>query len=381
MDFSFSPEQEAYRESLKAFATKRLAPYYQASDRDAKFQPGLLKTMAGMGLTGLRIPEIYGGSQTDAVTVGAAAEVISYADLNAAYLILNSALIGDILMSNATREQAAAWLPDIASGNSMPALCLTEPEFGSDAARIRLMAKPDGNGWRLYGEKTSISLAGEADMAIVFARTGEEGPKGVSAFYTRLDEAYVKRHRLNDIGHRAPGRASVFFDGLPVGPDQLVGKLGAGFVSVMQGFDYSRAIIGLMCIGLANAALDDALDYARQREAFGSVIGKFQGLAFPLAEHATYLAGARHICYEALWRKDQGLPHSAPAAMAKWWAPKASFEAIHQCLLTFGHAGWSAESPQGQRMRDAMGFEIADGTAQIAKLVLSRDLLGRKFAP
>ena len=136
-----------------------------------------------------------------------------------------------------------------------------------------------------------------------------------------------------------------------------------------------------MAWSLASAALDDAIEYARQRKAFGSTISKFQGVAFPLAEHATYLAGARHICYETLWRKDKGMPHSAAASMAKWWAPKASVEAIHQSLLTFGHAGWSAENPQGQRMRDAMGFEIADGTAQIAKLVLARELMGRQFAP
>jgi cyclohexanecarboxyl-CoA dehydrogenase len=191
----------------------------------------------------------------------------------------------------------------------------------------------------------------------------------------------VQRQRQNDIGNRAPGRASLFFDGLPVSPDQLVGQEGGGFVSVMRGFDYSRAIIGLMCIGLARAALDDALRYTRERRAFGSAIGKFQGVAFPLVEHATFLAGARHICYDALWRKDQDLPHSAEAAMAKWWAPKASVDAIHQALLTFGQAGLSADNPQGQRMRDAMGFEIADGTAQIAKLVLARELLGREFAP
>lgn len=381
MDFSFNSEQLEFKDALTTFATAELAPHYQEADRNACFAPGLLEKMALMGLTGLRIPERYGGSQTDAVTVGLAAEVISYADINAAYLILNSALIGDILLANATPDQAQRWLPDIASGASMPALCLTEPEHGSDAANIQLKAVPDGDGWRLYGEKTSISLGGEADVAIIFARTGAPGPGGVSAFYAPLDDRHVQRQRMKDIGHRAPGRASLFFDGLPVARDHLVGAAGGGFVSVMRGFDYSRAIIGLMCVGLAQAALDDALQYARERQAFGNVIGKYQGVAFPLAEHATYLRGARHICYEALWRKDRGLPHSAEAAMAKWWSPKAAVEAIHQSLLTFGHAGWSAESPQGQRMRDAMGFEIADGTAQIAKLVLARELLGRACAP
>jgi cyclohexanecarboxyl-CoA dehydrogenase len=152
-------------------------------------------------------------------------------------------------------------------------------------------------------------------------------------------------------------------------------------VSVMQGFEYSRAIIGLMCIGTATQALEDAIAYAKDRHTFGQPISTRQGVAFPLVEHATILAGARHLCYEALALKDNGLDHTAQASMAKWWAPKASVEAIHQALLTFGHAAWSEENPQAQRLRDVMGFEIADGTAQIAKLVVARTMFGRGFAP
>ena len=168
---------------------------------------------------------------------------------------------------------------------------------------------------------------------------------------------------------------------MPVTRDQLVGTEGSGFVSVMQGFEYSRAIIGLLALGTAAAALDDAIDYAKQRSTFGAPISTRQGVAFPLVEHLTYVAGARHLCYEALWRKDQGLDHTAHASMVKWWAPKAAVEAIHQALLTFGHAAWSADNPQAQRLRDAMGFEIADGTAQIAKLVVARSVFGREYAP
>ena len=149
----------------------------------------------------------------------------------------------------------------------------------------------------------------------------------------------------------------------------------------MQGFDYSRAIIGLACLGAAQASLDEALQWCRDREAFGQPIGTFQGVAFPLAEQATYLKGARHVCFEALWRKDHGLEHSAEAAMAKFWAPKLSTEVIHQCLLTLGHLGYSTESPVGQRLRDVIGLEIGDGTAQVSKLVISRTLLGRAYAP
>jgi cyclohexanecarboxyl-CoA dehydrogenase len=381
VDFGFSAEQEAFRQELRTFGTKVLAPHYRSDDLAATLRPELAPTLAGMGLTGLRIPERFGGQDADAVTTGMAAEEVSRADFNACYLLLNSALVSEILLAGAAEEQLARWLPPIAAGASVPALCLTEPGQGSDAAHLQLRAEPDGDGWRLVGEKTSISLGMHANVGAVFARTGGEGARGVSAFMVDLDDDRLSRTRLDDHGSRAIGRASLYFDGLPVGRDQLIGTEGGGFVSVMKGFDYSRAVIGLMCLGIAGAALDDAFAYAREREAFGKPIGAFQGLAFPLVEFATQLRAARHLCYEALALKDAGQDPAVPANMAKWWAPKLGADIVHQSLLTFGHAGWSTDNPQGQRLRDVIGLEIGDGTAQIAKLVVARHLLGREFAP
>jgi cyclohexanecarboxyl-CoA dehydrogenase len=149
----------------------------------------------------------------------------------------------------------------------------------------------------------------------------------------------------------------------------------------MQGFDYSRALIALMCLATAQQALDDALAYVRQRSAFGQPLSRHQGVAFPLVELATKIRGARWLCYEALWRKDAGLPHVLEANMAKWWAPRLAAETCHQALLAFGHSGYSEELPQGQRLRDVIGLEIGDGTAEIAKLVAARRLFGREYAP
>jgi cyclohexanecarboxyl-CoA dehydrogenase len=381
MHYAFSDDQEAFRRELAAFAGRHLAPHYRSDDRAGRMRPTLPKEMAAVGLTGMRVPERFGGQEADAVTTGMAAEEISRADVNACYVLLVAALNADILVHSAREDQLARWLPPIADGSALSALLLTEPEHGSDAANLSLRAVPEGDGWRLAGEKTSISMGMLADTGVVFARTGGEGARGISAFYVHLNDERVARTALDDHGGRAVGRASLHFDGLPVGRDDLIGEEGAGFVSVMQGFDYSRAVIGLMCVGVAQAALDDALEYARTREAFGGPIGRNQGVAFPLVEQATRLAGARHICYEALWRKDQGLEHSVAANMAKWFAPKTAGEAVHQALLTFGYAGWGSDSPQGQRLRDVMAFEIADGTAQVAKLVVARHLLGRSFAP
>lgn len=381
MDFGFCDEVADYRDQLRRFGQRVLAPHYQADDRAGRLRPGLVEAMAAMGLTGLRIPEEYGGQGATAVVAGMAAEEVGRADFNAGYLIIVTALIGDILAEHATPAQQRRWLPPIAAGTAIPALCVTEPEHGTDAAALAMRAEPAGDGWRLYGEKTSITLGTAAHTALVLARTGGTGAGGVSAFYVTLDPRYVSRSAFDDLGGRAIGRASLHFDGLPVPAGGLVGAPGDGFASVMAGFDYSRAIIGLACLGAAAAALDEALRWARDRHAFGQPIGRFQGVAFPLAEYASQLRGARHVCYEALWRKDSGLAHSAEAAMAKFLAPKLAVETIHQCLLTVGHPAYATDSPIGQRLRDVIGLEIGDGTAQAAKLVISRHLLGRQYAP
>lgn len=381
MDYQFDEDQQAFRQEVRRFATKVLAPHYQSDDKAAEFRRQLALDMAGLGLTGLRIPEEYGGQEATAVIAGIAAEEVGREDFNAGYLIINTALISDIIVRNATDEQKSAWLPGIASGETVPCICITEPEHGTDAASLELKAVRGENGWTLHGEKTSITLGMAADRAVVLARTGGRGARGVSAFWVDLHDPTVSRSAFDDLGSRAIGRASLHFDGTPVTEADLIGDEGGGFVSVMQGFDYSRAIIGLLCLGAAQASLDEALQWSRDRVAFGKPIGTFQGVSFPLADAATQIRGARHVCLEALWRKDNDLEHSAEAAMAKYWAPKLSVDVIHQCLLTIGHVAYSTEHKVGQRLRDVIGLEIGDGTAQVSKLVISRHLLGREYAP
>jgi len=381
LDLSFSEEQERLRREVRAFAAERLAPFYQAGDREARMRPELPGEMAALGLLGLRVPAPLGGRGADCVTTGVAMEEVARADFNAGYLLLLAALIADILVTNASPAQQSAWLPAIAAGAALPALCLTEPEHGSDAAALELRAEPDGEGWRLHGVKTSVMVGMYATHGLVFARTSDDGARGVTAFYVPLSGSRIGRQGFDDLGNRSMGRARVEFDGLPAGARSIVGGLGRGFVQVMRGFEYSRALISLMCVASAQAAIDDALEHARTRHAFGQPIGRFQGVAFPLVEHATHLRAARLLAYEALWLKDAGQPHSVPANMVKWWAPRLAADAAHQALLTFGQHAWSNDSPQGQRMRDVMGLEIGDGTAQVTKLVLARALLGREAAP
>lgn len=381
MDFRPTPEQEQLREEVRRFAQAELAPHYLADEAAERLRPRVLEQMIEMGLPGMRIPERHGGGGADFVSVGVAIEEICRAHFGAGYLILLPVLIAEIIAAAANEEQRARFLPPIASGTALPALCLTEPGHGSDATQLTARATPDGTAWRLSGEKTSVSLGMHCSTALVFARTGGEGARGISAFYVELDERHLQRSPFHDLGSRSIGRAALFFEDHPAPADALIGQKGEGFVRVMQGFDFSRALISLMCLGAADACLEEALAHARERHSMGRPIGAWQGVSFPLVEHVTYVRAARLLSYEALWRKDEGLPHTLESNLAKWWGPKASADAAHQALLTLGHTGYSTEVAHGQRLRDIIGLEIGDGTAQIAKLVAARQLLGREFAP
>lgn len=382
MDFAFTDEQRALGEKVRAFTADRITPYYQDSDRQGRFRAELFAELAAEGLFALRIPTEYGGLGLDAVSTGVALEELARGDLTVCYPVLNAALVGGILTANGSAEQRTRWLSEIARGDAVVAFCMTEPEHGTDAAAVELRAEPAGDGWRLVGEKTSIMLGAYATHGMIFARTSDAPrARGVTAFYARLDDRYVTRSTLSDLGSRSGGRARLVFDGLPVSTADVVGGPGLGFAQGMRGFDYSRALIALMCVSVARLSLDEALAHARSRQAFDQPLGRFQGIAFPLAEHATYLHAARLLAYEALWRNDTGLDHRTEANMVKWWAPRAAVEAAHQALLTLGHLGYSEERPLAQRLRDLIGTQLADGTANATKLVVARQLLGREYAP
>lgn len=360
------------------FARDRLAPNYLESQNKGLIDRGLLKEMGQLGLIGSDLPAKHGGAGLSSLVTGALIEAIGHADINVAYVPLLASLLGDVLVRHASPDVANDWLAKTISGEAILALGLTEPRGGSDAANLVTTARAHGNGFRINGEKTSISMATQADAVVLFARTGafEDGARGVSGFLVPLDSPGVSRTAFDDVGARSAGRGSIFFDDVFVPADHLLGDEGRGFVQVMQGFDYSRALIGLQCIGAAQASLDEAWAYAQEREAFGAPIGRYQGVTFPLAEAETMVEAARQLCLHTLRLRDNGMPHTREAAMCKWMAPKYAFDAIHQSLLTFGHYGYGMETPHQQRMRDVMGFEIGDGTAQIMKLIIARTKIG-----
>ncbi len=383
MDFGFTPEQEAIRETARRFAEDRVAPGYQAREAEARFDRSLVREMGELGLIGPELPEDLGGHGLDGVCAGIIIEEIARGDLSMAYTQLLGSLMGSVIALHARPEVARRVVPEIIAGETIVALGLTEPGGGSDAANLKLKARRENQFYVLDGEKTSTSLADQADQIVVFARTGTaaERARGVSAFLIPLDAPGITTSRFDDLGEVIIGRGSVFFDQVRARPEARLGEEGQGFHHIMRGFDYSRALIGLQCLGPAAASLEETWRYVTERQAFGKPIAKYQGVTGPLAEAETLIAAARLLCYKTLWLRDQGLPHTAEAAMVKWWAPKLAFDIIHQCLLTHGHSGYSRDLPHQQRLRDVLGLQIGDGTAQIQKMIIAREKVGRIAVP
>jgi cyclohexanecarboxyl-CoA dehydrogenase len=372
----------ALGDHARRFAQGRVAPGFLARDKTRTLDPELMLEMGQMGFIAPELPEQYGGQGLGCLAAGVIHEEIARADLSLSYINLLASLNGQILAYHARPEVARPWLEKLTQGEALLAIALTEPRGGSDAANLRLRMERVGDHYVLNGEKTSISAADQADAAVVFARTGtvEAGARGVSAVLVPMDLPGITRNRFDCHGQRAIGRGSLFFENVRVPVDHLLGDEGQGFVQVMQGFDFSRALIGLQVLAVAKVSLEETWEYVAQREAFGKPLSAFQGVSHPLADFETQVEAARLLCLQTLWLKDRGLPHTAEAAMCKWWGPKLAYDVVHQCLLSFGHGGYD-RGPMEQRLRDVLGFQIGDGTAQIMKTIIARTRAGRNAVP
>lgn len=372
-------ELTALREMARKFASEKLAPGYKAREKAGAFGPDILREMGSLGLIAPELPEELGGLGAGSIYSGVIIEEIARADFNMGYINILASLNGQILARFGNDEIKRDWLPKLTAGELMVAIALTEPRGGSDAANLGLKMERVGDHFVLNGEKTSISAADQAKGAVVFARTGrpEDRARGISAIFVPMDTPGISTTRFSDLGQHAIGRGSIFFDNVRVPAANLLGEEGKGFVQVMQGFDFSRSLIGLQCLGTARQSLDEAWAYIGERHAFGKPLAAFQGITHQLADFDTKVEAARLMCLNALWLKDTGRPHVAEAAMAKWWPPLLAYEAIHACLLIHGHAAYSDALPFEQRLRDVLGLQIGDGTAHIMKNIIARERAGR----
>ena len=373
---------QAIGEHARRFANDRVAPGFLERDDTRVLDRTLMREMGELGFIAPELPEAYGGQGMGCLAAGVIHEEIARADLSISYINLLASLNGQILSHHGQPEVVRPWLEKLTQGEALFAIALTEPRGGSDAANLRLRVERVGDEYVINGEKTSISAADQADAAVVFGRTGsiESAAHGVTALLVPMDLPGITTNRFDCHGQRAIGRGSIFFENVRVPVNHRLGEENKGFVQVMQGFDFSRALIGLQVLAVAQVALEETWEYVAEREAFGKPLSAFQGVSHPLANYETQVAAARLLCLQTLWSKDRGLPHTAEAAMCKWWGPKLSYEVIHQCLLMFGHGGYD-RGVMEQRLRDVMGFQIGDGTAQIMKTIIARTKAGRHAVP
>ncbi len=369
-------------EHVRRFADGRVAPGFLERDQSRVLDRGLMREMGQLGFIAPELPEAFGGQGMGSLAAGVIHEEIARADLNISYINLLASLNGQILSHHGKPEVVKPWLAKLTQGEALFAIALTEPRGGSDAANLQLRVERIGDHYVINGEKTSISAADQADAIVVFGRTGkpESGAHGVTALLVPSDMPGLTRSRFNCHGQRAIGRGSLFFENVRIPVDHRLGDENKGFVQVMQGFDFSRALIGLQVLAVARVALEETWAYVTEREAFGKPLSAFQGVTHPLADFETQVTAARLLCLQTLWLKDKGAPHSSEAAMCKWWGPKLAYDAVHQCLLMFGHGGYD-RGPMEQRLRDILGFQIGDGTAQIMKTIVARAKAGRGAVP
>ncbi len=381
MDFSFSDEERLFAQTLRDYARNKLKPEYQKWDSGTPYPREKLRELASLGVTGLRVPEAYGGVGASYVMTGIAAEELARGDYNVTLFLQLSAMCADIIVRHGNESLRRYWLPKVASGEALFALALTEPGAGSDAASITTRAQRDGDHYVLRGEKASITFAGSADACVVFARTGpiEHGARGISAFLVPLDLPGVSRSVYRSAGEKLTQRGSLVFDDVRIPVDYRLGPEGTGFAQALSGFDYNRAVIALACLGAAAESLEETVEYVKHRQTFGKPLAEREAVSFQIAEHLTLVSAARLLAYLCLALCDRGQRHSKEGAMAKWLGPKVAVEAIHACIILHGWLGYSDEMPYVQRLRDVIGLEIGDGTPEIMKGIIARETFGREF--
>ncbi|MBI4289270.1 MAG: acyl-CoA dehydrogenase family protein [Chloroflexi bacterium] len=379
--FGFSEPQEMFRRQVRSFVQKEIAPNARIRAKQDSFPPELARRMGEMGLLGINQPEKYGGQPADWVTLGIAVEEVARGDFSLSIVPTLDAGIA-LAFKLASEDVQAEWLPRLISGEVLGSVATTEPGCGSDVGSLKTRAVREGDHYILNGEKTSITVGMQSEFCIVFAKTDPtQKARGVTAFLVPLNSPGVHRSRLPDMGCKPMGRCSIILDNVKVPLKYRMGGEGKGFYLVMGQFDLIRVNLGLMTLGCAQVSLEDAMKYAQQRTAFGNPLAKYEGISFKIAEDYTRLEAARLLCYRTLWLKDQGQTHTKESAMCKFLGPKVAVQVIHDALLIHGHVGYSEEHALEQRLRDVIGWEMADGTAEVMKIIISRELMGREFLP
>ncbi len=378
MDIQLTDEQRQVRDLCREFAEKALKPNARRWDAEHQFPRDAVNQLAEMGLLGVAVPPQWGGAGMDNVSYAIAMEEISRGCAGTGVIMsVNNSLYCDPVLKFGTEEQKERFLAPFARGEKLGAFALTEPMSGSDAAEMRTLAEKRGGDYVLSGSKNFITNGPQADVILVFAMTDRaKKHKGISAFLVPADTPGFTRGKPDEkVGIRASGSCTVFFEGCAIPEKQRLGAEGDGFKIAMATLDGGRIGIAAQALGIARAALEEAIAYAKERKAFGQPISQFQAIQFMLADMATELDAARLLTLRAASLKDKGVRHSAESAMAKLFASEMCERVTSKAIQIHGGYGYVKEYDVERHWRDSRITEIYEGTSEIQRLVISASVL------
>ncbi len=378
MEFRSSENQNLIRQTCKDFAEKHIKPHFMEWDESQKFPRELFKQMGELGLMGILVPEEYGGSglgyyeYSDAIV-----EIAKVCGSIGLSMAAHNSLCTGHIMKFGNEEQKRKWLPKLASGEWIGAWGLTEANTGSDALRMKVTAKKDGNEWVLNGAKNWITHGISGDVAVVLARTGDLlDSHGISAFVVeRGTPGFNAGKKENKLGMRASETAEMVFDNCRIPESNLLGNVGDGFIQAMKILDGGRISIASLALGIAKGAYEASLKYAKEREQFGKPIAEFQAIGFKLADMATQIEASELLIQESCHLINTGQNVNKVSAMAKYYASETSVRVSTEAVQIFGGYGYTKDFPVEKFYRDSKLCTIGEGTSEIQKLVISRAIL------
>ncbi len=378
MNFDLTNDQKMLQDQVKKFADSVLAPVAPDIDKSAEFPWDNIKKMAKLGLLGIIIPEEYGGAGFDYISLAIAIEEISRACASTGVIVaVNNSLVGYPIMQFGSEEQKKKYLPLLCNAEKLGAFGLTEPNAGSDVAAMESTARLDGDTYILNGTKRFITNAGEAGVYVVFAYTNKElKHKGISTFIVERDIPGFSLGKHEDLmGIRATANCELIFEDVRIPKESLLGEEGEGFKICMNTLDVSRIDIGAQAVGIAQSALDEAVRYSKERKAFGQPICNFQMVQSMLAEMATEIQAARMLVYFAGHCKNKGMTRfSLESAMAKYYGASMAVDVARKAVQIHGGYGYTKDYPIERIYRDAKILELYEGTSEIQKIVIAREL-------
>ncbi len=378
MEFALTEEHRLVQQTAREFATREILPVASQLDAEHRFPTEIVRGLAELGLMGVTVPEEYGGAGMDHVAYVLAMEEVARACAStAAIMSVNNSLVCDPILRYGTEEQKRRYLPVLASGRELGCYCLTEPQAGSDAASLQTTARLDGDRWVLNGTKVFVTNAREAWVFIVYARTEEvPGARGISAFLVERDFPGITVGKVErKMGLLASSTCEVLLEDCRVPRENLLGARGEGFKVALSTLDGGRIGIAAQAVGIARAALEESVAYAKERRQFGRPIAEFQAIQWKIADMATRIEAARLLALRAAWLRDQGKRCTVEASMAKLFASETAMFAAHQGVQIFGGYGYIKDYPVERYFRDAKITEIYEGTSEIQRMVIARNLL------